>query len=327
VIFAGGARSISAIGEETIGELIDGALVGYDGMILSGGTDEGVPGLVAQAAKRLGLSDRLVGYVPRGREASALYPQVRRTGGADFSLSEPLLMWADILGKGIPIENVRVVAFPGGRITKQEILLARAIGAQIAWLDPACEELDGLEETLPFGADGVLELPDDPMTVRAFLTWSRLPDQIRENTAKFIHNAYRRKQRTRKPPGDPALAPWGELMPSLRDSNLAQADDIPSKLALIGKEPVEGGERLQLGDSQLEMLAEAEHGRWTIERLSAGWVPGQRQVIAGISPYLKPWRDLDAQTRQYDIDAVRTIDAALAASKWGVADIAGKRTI
>jgi hypothetical protein len=327
VIFAGAAGSMSAIGLEMIGELIDGALVGYDGMILSGGTDEGVPGLVARAAQRHGLSDRLVGYVPRGRRASPLYPLVRRTSGADFSLSEPLLMWAEILDKGIPIDNVRVVAFPGGAITTQEVLLARALGAKVAWLDPACEQPESLEETLPFGADGVLELPDDPMTVRSFITWSRLPDELREDVAEFIHNAYRRKQRTRKPPGDPALAPWGELMPSLRASNLAQADDIQSKLALIGKEIRQGGQRLHLDDSQLEMLAEAEHGRWTIERLSAGWVPGQRQVVAGISPYLKPWRDLDAGTRQYDIDAVRTIDSALAASDWGVADTVGKRTV
>jgi hypothetical protein len=158
------------------------------------------------------------------------------------------------------------------------------------------------------------------MTVRAFISWSRLPDGLRDGIGEFIHNAYRRQQRIRKPPGDPALAPWGELMPSLRASNLAQADDIPSKLALIGKEIRAGGELLKLTDSQLETLAEAEHGRWTIERLSAGWVPGQRQVIAGISPYLKPWRDLDNETRQYDLDAIRTIAPSLAAVGWGVAE-------
>jgi voltage-gated potassium channel Kch len=320
VIFVGAAKSMTPIAEDAIGELIDGALVGYDGMILSGGTAEGVPGLVGRAAARLGLSDRLVGYVPRGFGDHDLYPQLRETGSADFGLYEPLLMWAEILGKGIPIENVRVVAFPGGPITKQEILLARALGAKVGWLDPACEESDSLEETLPFGADGVLELPDDPMTVRAFISWSRLPDELRDEIGEFIHNAYRRQQRIRKPPGDPALAPWGELMPSLRASNLAQADDIPSKLALIGKEIRAGGEPLKLTDSQLETLAEAEHGRWTIERLSAGWVPGQRQVIAGISPDLKPWRDLDNETRQYDLDAIRTIPASLAAVGWGVAD-------
>jgi hypothetical protein len=71
-------------------------------------------------------------------------------------------MWAEILGKGIPIENVRLVAFPGGPITQQEILLARALGAKVGWLDPACEESDSLEETLPFGVDDVLELPAIP---------------------------------------------------------------------------------------------------------------------------------------------------------------------
>jgi hypothetical protein len=127
VIFVGAAKSMTPIAQDAIGELIGGALVGYDGMILSGGTAEGVPGLVGRAAARLGLSDRLVGYVPRGFGDHDLYPQLRETRSADFGLYEPLLMWAEILGKGIPIENVRVVAFPGGPITKQEILLARAL--------------------------------------------------------------------------------------------------------------------------------------------------------------------------------------------------------
>jgi hypothetical protein len=45
---------MTPIAQDAIGELIGGALVGYDGMILSGGTAEGVPGLVARAAARSG---------------------------------------------------------------------------------------------------------------------------------------------------------------------------------------------------------------------------------------------------------------------------------
>ena len=55
--------------------------------------------------------------------------------------------------------------------------------------------------------------------------------------ARYIHNDYRRQPALDASSyGDPALAAWREL---LRDaaapSNLAQADDIPNKLSLIGK--------------------------------------------------------------------------------------------
>ncbi len=220
VIFAGAAGTMTAVGAEAITALLEPALARLrrdDPVRRDRGRSTRARGTGGRSARPLRSPGRIRAT---GRGGSPPHPRLRETGGAAFSIREPLLMWADLLGSRIPIENVRVVAFPGGQISLQEILLARAFGAKVAWLDPACEQQQTLGETLPFGAHGVLELPDDPMAARAFISWSRLPDDLREPVARFIHNDYRRKQRAEKPPGDPALAPWSELLPSLRASNL-----------------------------------------------------------------------------------------------------------
>ncbi len=316
-IFAGAAGSMSPIAQRELERLLSRALIGYDGVIASGGTAVGVPGVVGRVAARLRLA--LVGYTPPGLADRALYPVVRETPGAtDFSIAEPLTMWTDILCCGICARDVRVVVSPGGPISTSELLLARALGAPVGWLDAAGETPEPLEDRLPLGTDGVLDLPRDPMTIRAFVTWSRLPDDLRVKVAMHLHNTYRRNQGKRKSRGDPAMAPWDQLLPALKASNLAQADDIPNKLALIGKKLARGGARLELEKKEIDLLAEVEHGRWNAERLGAGWQLGARDVGRGVAPDLKPWDELDDEKRSYDREAVRTIDAALEEIGYGV---------
>jgi RyR domain len=234
---------------------------------------------------------------------------------------EPVAMWCDLLDAGSRVEDVRVVACPGGPITQAEILLARALGAPVAWLDPASEAVVTLDDALAFGAGGVLELPADTMTLRAFFRWSAAPEDIsfelRESAAKYIHADYRRRQRGRKQPGDAALAPWDHLLPALQRSNLDQAGDIPNKLAVIGKRLDRSGAPLRLDDEQIELLAEIEHGRWNLERLRGGWQLGERAVTRLVTSYLKPWTELDEEAKDFDREAVRNIAPALAEAGWG----------
>jgi hypothetical protein len=315
-IFAGGAASMSQTSVEALEPLLERALLGYDGAILSGGTAVGLPGIVGRVASGLGLP--MVGYVPAGFGDAQIYGRLRETSGTDFSMREPLAMWEDILGSGIGVENVRVVVCPGGRITTGEILLARSLGAEVVRVDPAGESRLLLDEILPLGADGVLEPPVDAMTIRAFLMWSDLTSELREPLAASLHNAHRRRQRRRKAADDPALAPWDELIEPLRASNLAQADDIPNKLALVRWRLARPGERLALGDDAIELLAEVEHGRFNIERLRAGWELGERRVDRSATPYLKPWTELTEEAKDYDREAIMNIDPALRELGWGV---------
>jgi hypothetical protein len=323
VILAGAAGSMTGETRSLLQPLLRRALDGFQGVLLSGGTSAGLPGLVGETARDLGL--HVIGYVPTGRGEPDLYPVLRETcASEEFTVREPLAMWSDILAAGIDVDDVRVVACPGGAITHAEVLLARALGARVAWLDPAGEAQLPLEDALPFGADGVLELPADAMTLRSFIGPPEhvepLPAVVLEQIARHIHNDYRRKQRRRKAAGDAALAPWDELLPVLQRSNLSQAGDIPNKLALVGRRATEGGGRLMLSDAQVELLSEIEHGRYNHERLADGWDMGARQVTRRVTPHLKPWGELTEEARDYDREAVRNIDGALAAIGWGVVD-------
>ncbi len=167
-IFAGAAASMSAPAGAALESLLLSALRGFDGTIISGGTAVGVPGVIGRVARDLGLT--ALGYVPQGHGDAALYSELRHTPGAtDFSVREPLAMWADILGAGIAIVDTRVVVCPGGQITIQELLLSRALGAPVAWLDPAGESATALADLLPDGEEGVLALPEDAHALRDFL--------------------------------------------------------------------------------------------------------------------------------------------------------------
>jgi hypothetical protein len=289
-------------------------------LLLTGGNDVGACGAARAAADANGVP--VLGYAPAGRGLAGCW--LRSTPEGAFSEAEPVAMWTDLLAAGRIAQNVRVVVFPGGAITTAEILLARALGAEVAWLDPDGEHSDELEETLPAAADGVVELPLDPMTLRAFLTTQdvTLDRTFRERAARELHRQYREEHRRKrhKQAEDPALAAWERLLPTLKQSNLAAVDDIPNKLNVIGKRLVRGGSRLLLDDKQVDLLAEMEHGRFNYERLRAGWwLGGTRHVSRLISPYLTPWSELEEGVKQWDRDAVRAIEGALSEAGWGVA--------
>jgi hypothetical protein len=303
--------------------LLSRAFEGFDGLLLSGGTHAGLPGLVGTIAGSAQL--RAVGYLPVGVPHAEGYSDFRVTEGEhDFTVREPLAMWSDILAAGLEARSVHLVACPGGQLTYAEILLARALGARIAWLDPAAELPLPLDDLLPFGAEGVLELPADAMTIRAFLRRSELPDtmstETQEKIARCLHNEYRLAQYKRKVTGDPALEHWDRLSPYLRQSNTAQANDIPNKLDVVGKRLVEAGQPLMLTGEEIERLAEIEHGRYNVERLDAGWQLGERHLRRLTSPHLKSWIDLGHDVQDYDREAVTNIAVALEDVGWGVTD-------
>ncbi len=321
LIVAGGAGHMAPHTAVAMGDLLRPALAGYDGVLLSGGTSAGLPGIVGLMADELQV--RAVGYLPEGRPRCPGYTDFWETRGAtEFTILEPLAMWSHILAAGLDAHGVQVVACPGGPLTYAELLLARAMGARIAWLDPAAELSLPLDDLLPLGAGGVLEIPPDAMTIRAFLHRTRAPDEVREPIARFIHSEYRLAQLkpNRKTANDPALLPWDRLSPSLKASDFAQADDIPNKLAMVGKRLVKGGPPLELTAEQVEVLAEVEHGRFNVERLEAGWRSGDRHLRRLTSPHLKPWRDLDHEVQEYDREAIRNIRIALDDVGWGVVD-------
>jgi hypothetical protein len=63
-------------------------------------------------------------------------------------------------------------------------------------------------------------------------------------------------------------------------------------------------------DRELTAMAEKEHGRFVIERLTKGWTSGARNNELKKSPYLIPWDQIDDPViKQYDIDIVSSYPA------------------
>ena len=80
-------------------------------------------------------------------------------------------IWRTILGGGGDAAKVRVVALPGADI--EEVLIARALGATVGRVETAAGA--DLPRTVLGGAAGIVPLPDDRMTIRAFIRKSVWP--------------------------------------------------------------------------------------------------------------------------------------------------------
>jgi hypothetical protein len=243
-------------------------------------------------------------------------------GDADSTRRETLGIWRDRVAAGIGAA-VRVVALPG--TAAEDIILARALGAAIGRVETP--DAPDLSRALLNGAVGVVPLPPDRMTIRAFLrpaTWPAALGQHRQPMAAELHRRYVARQRARKPAGDPALQPWSALSPWLQRSNLAVVDDIPTKLAAVGLRLDESGRALpnpalkRIMLEHTEQLAELEHGRYTAERLLSGWTSGVRDPARFLSPYLQPWTELDEEAKEYDREVVRDLPVVLEQFRLGV---------
>jgi hypothetical protein len=110
--------------------------------------------------------------------------------------------------------------------------------------------------------------------------------------------------------------PWSKLDEPRKESNRAQARDIPAKLRSIGCAiaPLHdmSAPTFEFTDEEFEALAVAEHKRWVTERLESGWRLGPKDVERKRSPYLIPFEDLPDDIADADRDSVRQIPAALA---------------
>jgi hypothetical protein len=62
-------------------------------------------------------------------------------------------------------------------------------------------------------------------------------------------------------------------------------------------------------------VAEADQGRWNVERLKAGWRPGEpKSIERQISPFLLPWAQVPEKMKHYDREAVRGYPGILRAA-------------
>ena len=323
VIVAGGTDPRVQGQMEEYAAMVGRAFAHYEGTVISGGTTQGISGVVGGIGH--GSSGRVhtIGYIPELIPADATldarYDELRETAGHGFSPLEPLQNWIDLLASGVDPGTVRVLGVNGGPIAAAEYRIALAAGATVGLLADSGREAGRLLADEDWGsAPGLLRLPADAETVGAFLTSrpTTMVEQTREIVARAIHDAYCRARREDRAAADPALASWDDLPGDLRASNRQQADHIAEKLQRIGCAitPADApGSPVVLTEDEIEKLAEMEHGRWTAERLLAGWTLGEkRDPLGRTSPHLVGWGDLPEEVREYDRASVREIPALLA---------------
>jgi len=328
VIVAGGTLTRVEAAMATYADMLGSALADFEGLVLSGGTTQGICGIVGDIGRARGDAVRTVGYLPELLPADATadlaYDELRQTDGHGFSPLEPLQNWIDLLAAGVRPADVRVLGINGGRIAAAEYRIALAVGATVGLVAESGREAGRLLADERLAGHRLVRLPADAETLRAFLAPGThlLSEDTRLLLGQSIHDTYRRERLRTQPTTDPALTSWDQLPDDLRASNLAQADAIATKLTRIGCSVMATdapSATAALSDDEVELLAEVEHGRWTAERLLAGWTwSEQRDVEHRRSPYLVDWLSLPEEIKERDREAVRAIPDLLAGVGLGV---------
>lgn len=240
----------------------------------------------------------------------------------DAGRRQVLDLWTDRVGADPGA--VRVLALPDDPTIWPLVHIFRALGAPVAWLPPAVrDDQSAPERMLLGGAAGIVELPADQGTVRAYVRPSRWPGPAEQRTrvAAALHDAYVRRLAVHRPASDPALRPFDQLSPALQDSNRDIVDDIPTKLAIAGLRLCPEADAAWPTPwppaATRELLAEMEHGRYNAERLLGGWRSGSRDTGRFLSPHLVPWDGLAEEYREYDRAIIRDLPDALREAGYG----------
>ncbi|MFQ5645176.1 MAG: RyR domain-containing protein, partial [Thiogranum sp.] len=325
VIVAGGCDSRVEGRMDTYRKLILEAFRDFRGTVISAGTNAGISGLVGDVQAEYTENILTLAYIPQKPRGVTIdkkrFREIRRTGGDDFSIFEPLQNWIDLIASGVDIAQVRLVGVNGGKIAAAEYRIGLALGAQVGIIEGSGRDAARLLQDDDWkGVTNLLPMPAEPATLRAFIGAgkSMLEAPLREAVARSVHEEYRRMQSDPEQSTDPSMLGWENLLDDLKDSSLQAAGHIPVKLARIncGMRRVEDREitLMTFTDKEIETMSEMEHGRWNIERIRKGWRFGEeKDVERKISPYLVAWDELPEKVKDRDRRLVKKIPLYLAA--------------
>jgi hypothetical protein len=131
--------------------------------------------------------------------------------------------------------------------------------------------------------------------------------------ARAIHRHFVETNKTDLPA---KMKPWETLDETYKKSNRQQAAHAIQILQAVGfrvlkkaRKPAPFGKFTR---SELDRVAELEHGRWNVERLRDGWRFGPRDNDKRLHPCLLPWKDLPEDAREKDRNAIRAFPELLA---------------
>lgn len=297
----------------------------FAGTVISGGTTSGVPGCVGMAAAEIAARGRkqfqLVGYIPQKLPHDAVkdghYDHIEVGKDDGFCAGQILQSWADLLAAGIKPTEVLMLGFGGGPLSALEYRIALALGATVGVVMASGGAADELVADPLWKADlNLLPLPADAQTLRAFVLPSNhtFPPKVMEEMGQEFHRRYVADSPGNLPEN---MRPWEKLSDNYRNANLEQA-----RYAIFILEAAGFGVRkaaakpvlfADFRESELERMAELEHGRWNVERLRGGWRYGEsRDNARKIHNLIVPWDRVPSETRKYDLEAIRIFPQILA---------------
>ncbi len=321
VIVAGGVSSEVELQMLTYQGLMLEAFWDFKGTIISGGTISGISGLIGQVQEKYASTIKTVGYIPKPTKAALIdkrYCQIRFTEGENFSPTEPLQYWIDLVDSGINCNDVKLLGINGGIISSIEYKIALALGASTAIIEDGKMEKETLFSDKNWNTlKNFVPMLNDSLTAWAFVQSGakKLDPASREQLGQIIHKNYLDAS-SQKKSLDPSLQNWHNLKDDLKESNCQQADHIIEKLNRINCSTRLVTDRdislMQFSNSEVETMAQMEHARWNVERFLDGWRKGPKDVSRKISPYLVSWSELPEDIKDYDRDAVKKIPEVLA---------------
>lgn len=142
--------------------------------------------------------------------------------------------------------------------------------------------------------------------------------------AQKIHQFFRDNLSEKEKGKNPSDVDWCELPVHFQLDNLSAAREYPKRVAklkgkIVWKE--EEGTPIELDDKDvIEDLAEQEHIRWMKGKEEAGWSFGEeRDDTLKTNPCMKPWAELDEETKDKDRNPIKEIPYVLS--------IVGKKVI
>jgi ppGpp synthetase/RelA/SpoT-type nucleotidyltranferase len=333
VIVAGGCAPAIEPHMKTYKPLLDKAFELFEGTIFSGGTTQGISGLVGALGDRYEAINT-IGYLPKelpsdftGVKVDERYDEIRRTEGIDFTPLEPLQNWIDIINTGIDSSEVKVLGINGGQIASVEFKLALAFGADVFLVEGSGREAamilkdEKWQKSVKYQTKGPIRVPNDSWTLWALFATStdnilgkrHITKIARENHKAYLKSRYEELHKQ----VDPSLAPWKDLKEELQESNKLQAMHMIEKLHQLGYDVLKANNNIlevEFTDDEIEIMAEIEHGRWNAEKILNGWSWGEvKDFGKKTNPSIVKWDMLSEETKEHDRRAVRKIPADLGA--------------
>jgi class 3 adenylate cyclase len=175
VLIAGGTEERAAAWIGHHGHVLTEAFARFEGAIVSGGTDRGVPAVAGEIGALYRSAIRTVGYLPSqlpdGVAADHRYDELRRSPDVTFSIAQCLLMWRDLLASGVRPTNVRLLAIGGGPISSLEYRVALALGCGVGVLAHSGRGADALLQDPDWtAAANLVRLAPEAHSISSFLT-------------------------------------------------------------------------------------------------------------------------------------------------------------